>query len=72
MAILGQVVMWSKLLQPVQEPNLFETSKTDFIEFGELVKISSEYGIDDSTWLPKEAQEDAPTIGSEQLLLNDV
>lgn len=72
MAILGQVVMWSKLLQPIQEQNLFETSKTDFIAFGELVKISSEYGIDDSTWLPKEAQEDAPTIGSEQLLLNDV
>ena len=72
MAILGQVVMWSKLLQPVQEQNLFETPKADLIEFGELVKISAEYGIDDSAWLPKEAQEDAPMIDSEQLLLNDI
>lgn len=72
MAILGQVVMWSKLLQPVKEPNLFEAPKKELIEFGELLKISSEYGIDDSTWLPKEAQEDAPTIDSDQLLLNDL
>ncbi len=72
MAILGQVIMWSQLLKPIQERNLFEPPKTDFIEFGELVKISSEYGINDSTWLPKEAQEDAPTTDSNQLLLTDV
>ena len=72
MAIMGQVIMWSKVLQPVQEQSLFETPKFEHLEFGDLVMISSNYGIDDSSWLPKEDKEDLPTIDSEQLLLIDL
>lgn len=72
MAIMGQVVMWSKVLEPTQEQNLFGDNKREHIEFGELVKLSSDYGIVDSKWLPRESKEDLPTIDSEQLLLSDI
>lgn len=72
MAIMGQVVMWSKVLEPVQEQSLFGTNQKEHIEFGELVKLLSDYGIDDSKWLPRESKEDLPTIDSEQLLLSDI
>lgn len=72
MAILGQVVMWSKILQPVLERDLFEKPKIEHIEFGELVKMRTPYGIDDKAWLPKEEKEDLPSTDCEQLLLLDL
>lgn len=71
MAILGQVVMWAHLLEPTPEANLFAGGKVDHIQFGELLKIQSIYGIDDKTWLPKEEAEDLPSTNYDQLLLLD-
>lgn len=71
MAILGQVIMWAKILQPAPIANLFDKTKVDHIEFGDLLKIESLFGIDDKTWLPKEEAEDIPSTDYEQLLLLD-
>jgi len=72
MAILGQVIMWSRILQPTPVANLFENPRADFIEFGELMKFDLPVGIDDKTWLPKEDDEDKPSADCEQLLLTDL
>lgn len=72
MAILGQVIMWSKLLQPEPVANLFDKPKSDYIEFGELVTMQSLFGIDDKAWLPREEDDDKTTSDCEQLLLNDI
>lgn len=71
MAILGQVIMWAKILKPARVGNLFDKPKIEHIEFGDLLKIESFYGIDDKTWLPKEEAEDIPSTNYEQLLLLD-
>lgn len=71
-AILGQVIMWSTILQPDPVVNLFDTPKAEHIVFGDLLKIQSLYGIDDKKWLPQEDEEDKTTTDCEQLLLTDL
>ena len=60
-AVLGQVVMWASLLKD-RPQQLFESSKSSFIGFSDIVSAPIAAGLNEEWWLTNE--EDALTRGS--------
>lgn len=56
-AVLGQVLMWTSILTRAED--LFSASRPR-VSFGQPSQLQLNWGLDDSTWLPNEA-EDART-----------
>jgi hypothetical protein len=57
-SVLGQVAFWAALLRE-RPPSLFEASAGSDLQFGELVSLPLEAGINETLWLWNE--EDEPT-----------
>ncbi len=50
-AVLGEFIMWVKLIKSSAEINLFYQMKPSLI-FGDIITYDADFGLEDDTWLP--------------------